>query len=136
MKFKPIDLGEGQVVNIRRAKVREIKSLVTSVSGIVQDVFDILDDSEGASEIQGQIPALVIKNIDFVVETVEKFTKDLTVEQIEDMDVLDLVTILKEMVGFYGIKGDFIKTIFQNYKINLPSKAPIATEEFVEPIPE
>lgn len=123
---------DNKEVEIRRVKVREVKTLVKELASRVKDVFDFMDNATEVEDMESTVTSLVIENIDYIGELVIRFTKDFTIEEFEDLDVIDLVELLKGILTYNGIKGDMIKSFFQNYTV--PVKEQVE-ESFTKPIP-
>ncbi len=102
-------------IEVRRVKVKEVKILVKELAGKVKDVFNFMDNASKVEDMEATVTSLVIENIDYMGDLVTRFTKDFTVEEFEDLDVIDLVELLKEILAYNGIKGELIKSFFQNY---------------------
>lgn len=102
-------------IEIRRVKVKEVKTLVRELASKVKDVFDFMDNASEVKDMEKTITSLIVDNIDYIGELVTRFTKDFTTEDFEDLDVVDLVELLKEILTYNGIKGEMIKSFFQNY---------------------
>ena len=102
-------------IEVRRVKVKEVKILVKELAGKVKDVFNFMDNASKVEDMEATVTSLVIENIDYMGDLVTRFTKDFTVEELEDLDLIDLVEVLKEILAYNGIKPELIKSFFQNY---------------------
>lgn len=102
-------------IEIRRVKVKEVKTLVKELTGKVKEVFSFMDNAKDIKNLEETVTTLVIENIDYLGDLVTRFTKNFTIEDFEDLDVVDLIELLKEILSYNGIKGALIKSFFQNY---------------------
>ena len=102
-------------IEVRRVKVKEVKILVKELAIKVKDVFNFMDNASKVEDMEVTVTSFIIENIDYIGDLVTRFTKDFTVEEFEDLDVIDLVELLKEILAYNGIKGELIKSFVQNY---------------------
>lgn len=132
-KVKKITLEDLSLeVEVRRAKVREVKGLVTELANRASEILNLVETTK-TEELGSSIQALIIDNIDYVISLVERYS-NLSTEQIEDLDVLELVIVLKGMVNHNGISEGFLQNFFQAYKGNV-AQAQTQKASFSEPIP-
>lgn len=121
MAKKIFKIGELDIT-IRRAKVKEIKQLVLDIKEQVDNIF-------GENQIVKPIETVIMDNYSFFESKVIQFT-DLSAEQIDDMDLLDLVDVLKTMLEYNGLHMGKLKDFFDEFiKPLLAVKAPISEQE-------
>lgn len=120
------------VIELKRAKVKQIKSIVKDVS-----------DSIGSGVKLFKTPI----NDDEIVEVVSKFAleqwgtfekhilslTDTDSEKFDELDIVEAGELIKSLVEYNGVKGTLIKSFFQNLKLVQEEK--IQTN-FIQDIPK
>jgi transcriptional regulator of met regulon len=96
-----IDDVETDVV-IRRAKKKDVKEITLAIASKVDEVV-----KELATSIN--IEKLVSDNLDFICEQVIIPFTNLTAEQMDNMDIVDIVALVKDLLDYNSV--DFEKII-------------------------
>lgn len=134
MKTKDIKL-DGIEIKIRRAKVKEIKSLIKEMTTkVIEVVSFIYDKPMSDNEFIESIPNFIIENIEFFEKYILDFTMDFTQDDLDNLEFLDAIEIVREILSFNGVSEDFIKSFFYNLKKT--NQAIEIKNEFIQEIPK
>lgn len=134
IKTKTIELNDANI-EIRRAKTREIKDLIkdmaTKVTGVANFIYN---NSATNEEMIESVPKFIVENIEFIEEYILKFTVNFTQDDLDDLEFLNLIELLKEILSHNGVNGGFIKSFFQNL-MKVGQSATETKNEFIQDIP-
>ncbi len=134
MKTKDVKL-DGIEIKIRRAKVKEIKSLINEMTTkVIEVVSFIYDRPMSDNEFIESIPNFIIENIEFFEKYILDFTMDFTQDDLDNLEFLDAIEIVREILSFNGVSEDFIKSFFYNLKKT--NQAIEIKNEFIQEIPK
>ncbi|CAK7055746.1 hypothetical protein [Tissierella sp.] len=134
MKTKDVKL-DGIEIKIRRAKVKEIKSLIKEMTTkVIEVVSFIYDRPMSDNEFIESIPNFIIENIEFFEKYILDFTVDFTQDDLDNLEFLDAIEIVREILSFNGVSEDFIKSFFYNLKKT--NQAIEIKNEFIQEIPK
>lgn len=85
--------------NIRRVKKKEAKNLVVKLAQKADEIVKLLD----SKDIVSLLPNIVSENFDFISQDfIEPFV-ELKPEQIDDMDMVDIFSLVKELLSYNNI---------------------------------
>lgn len=134
MKTKDIKL-DGIEIKIRRAKVKEIKSLIKEMATKITEVVSfIYNKPMSDNEFLESIPKFIIENIEFFEEYILKFTLDFTQDDLDNLEFLDSIELIKAIFSYNGVSGEFIKSFFYNLKV-VSQSTEGTKNEFIQEIP-
>ena len=113
--MKVINLGNRDV-KIRRAKLREVKEIIKDTATKVTEVADLFYNKKiSDDEFLNSIPGFIIDNIEFFEEYLINFS-NLSQDELEDLDFLCVVELIKELIVYNGVSENFLKSFFHNFK--------------------
>lgn len=122
-------------VKIRRAKVKEVKNLIKDMTTKITEVVSfIYNKPMSDNEFLESIPKFIIENIEFFEEYILKFTVDFTQDDLDNLEFLDSIELVKEIFSYNGVSGGFIKVFFQSLKkVNQEVEM---KDDFIQEIPK
>lgn len=122
-------------IKIRRAKVKEIKELIKDMATKVTEVANfIYNKPVEDNEFMESIPGFIVENIEFFEGYILKFTVDFTQENLDNLEFLDSIELVKEIFTYNGVSEGFIKGFFHNLK---KVNQEVGTKnEFIQEIPK
>jgi len=124
---------DNREVKIRRVKLREVKEIIKDTATKVTEVADLFYNKKMADdEFLDGIPGFIIDNIEFFEGYLIKFT-DLSQDELEDLEFLSVVELIKELIVYNGVSENFLKSFFHNFK---EAKETVKTQTLVKEIPQ
>lgn len=124
---------QGKQITIRGVKLKEIKEFSGMVGDKIEALFQVLDSDDLFAGLQQYF----VDNLDSIAKIIEQFT-DLSSDQIDDMEIVELTELVRELMKINGISVektlDFFTKVLRviHSQPDEPEK-PIA---FAEPIPD
>lgn len=113
--MKNIDLGDREV-KIRRIKLKEMKDIIKNMATKVTEVANFFYNKKMTDEeLLENIPSFIIENMEFFEGYLIQFS-DLDQEGLDDLEILSVIRLIKELVIYNGISEDFLKSFFYNFK--------------------
>jgi len=101
-----INVDDAQLeITIRRVKKREFKEIVRAFAGKGDELAELLSQPN----FLRLIPKAIEDNIDFVCETLITPYATVTNEQLDEMDMVDVVNLLKELLAYNNLDIEKIK---------------------------
>jgi hypothetical protein len=123
-------------ITIRSLKFKELKSMVSVVGEKIDEVITFFDKKSDDNFIN-VLPTFIVENMDFIAGYILKFS-DIKKDEIEDMDVLDIVEVTKELLKINGVDMEKVKVFFQQLtKTNLGVQVQNMNNQnqFIEAVP-
>lgn len=130
---KTIKINDKEIV-IRRAKFKEIKTMVSAIKDKGNDILEFLNNSSSDNELFKKLPDFIIKNIEEVENIIIDFTDIKNSDEVGDMDIIDIVELIKELLDYNGISKDKIQGFFQMFQ-SPQVAAQIPERNFMKQIP-
>lgn len=113
--MKNIDLGNKEV-KIRRIKLKEMKNIIKDMATKVTEVANFFYNKKMTDEeLLESIPSFIIENMEFFEGYLIQFS-NLDKESLDDLEVLSVIKLIKELIVYNGISEDFLKSFFYNFK--------------------
>lgn len=113
--MKNIDLGNKEV-KIRRIKLKEMKNIIKDMATKVTEVANFFYNKKMTDEeLLESIPSFIIENMEFFEGYLIQFS-NLDQEGLDDLEVLSVIKLIKELIVYNGISEDFLKSFFYNFK--------------------
>ena len=113
--MKNIDLGNKEV-KIRRIKLKEMKNIIKDMATKVTEVANFFYNKKMTDEeLLESIPSFIIENMEFFEGYLIQFS-NLDQESLDDLEVLSVIKLIKELIVYNGISEDFLKSFFYNFK--------------------
>ncbi len=113
--MKNIDL-DNKEVKIRRIKLKEMKSIIKDMATKVTEVANFFYNKKMTDEeLLESIPSFIIENMEFFEGYLIQFS-NLDQEGLDDLEVLSVIKLIKELIVYNGISEDFLKSFFYNFK--------------------
>lgn len=85
--------------NIRRVKKKEVKQLIVKLAQKADEIVKLLDNKD----IVSLLPNIMAANFDFISQDfIEPFV-ELKPEQIDEMDIVDIFNLAKELLNYNNI---------------------------------
>lgn len=124
---------ENTEVEIRRAKLKEVKSIIRDMATKVTEVANFFYKQKMTDdEFLESIPRFVVDNIEFFEKYLLQFS-DLKQEQLDDLEFLSVVKLVKELITYNGVSEDFLNSFFHSFKA---SKLQVENQDLVRNIPQ
>lgn len=131
--MKEVKLKE-KSIKIRRAKVKEIKILVKDLTTKIFEVVNFFFHTEMTDqELLDKLPSFIIENIEFFEQYILQFTVDFTQEELDDLEFLELIDLIKEIIVYNGISEKTLENFFQAYRTAQQTQD---QTNFIEEIPK
>ena len=122
-------------VNIRRAKVKEVKGIIKDTATKVTEVADFIYNKPiEDDEFMESIPKFILDNIEFFEGYILRFTVGFSHEDFDNLEFLDAIQLIREILYYNGISEGFIKSFFHNFK--KVSQEVQTSNEFIQEIPK
>ena len=113
--MKNIDL-RNKEVKIRRIKLKEMKNIIKDMATKVTEVANFFYNKKMTDEeLLESIPSFIIENMEFFEGYLIQFS-NLDKESLDDLEVLSVIRLIKELIIYNGISEDFLKSFFYNFK--------------------
>jgi len=113
--MKNIDL-DNKEVKIRRIKLKEMKDIIKNMATKVTEVANFFYNKKMTDEeLLENIPSFIIENMEFFEGYLIQFS-NLDQEGLDDLEVLSVIRLIKELIIYNGISEDFLKSFFYNFK--------------------
>lgn len=130
--MKNIKLGNREV-QIRRVKLKEMKSIIKDLATKVTEVANFFYNKKMTDEeLLESIPSLIIENMEFFEGYLLQFS-NLDQEQLDDLELLSVIKLTRELIIYNGISEDFLQSFFYNYK---EARKMVEEQSLVTEIPE
>lgn len=124
---------ENREVEIRRAKLKEVKGIIKDMATKVTEVANFFYNQKITDEdFLEIIPKFVVDNIEFFEGYLLQFS-NLSQEQLDDLEFLSVIKLVKELISYNGISEDFLKSFLYNFKA---AKIEVENQDLVKEIPE
>jgi len=94
---------------MRRCKKREFKALIKTFAEKGDDIVNLIAEDNFLQKI----PAVVEENIDFICNTLIIPFVDVTADQLNEMDMVDIVELVKEILEYNKIDIEKIKNFLK-----------------------
>jgi len=94
---------------MRRVKKREFKSLIMSLSGKGDEFAKLIAEPN----FLHRIPGLVEENIDYVCETLIMPFVNVSADQLDEMDMVDIINLFKELMTYNNLDIEKIKNFLR-----------------------
>lgn len=124
---------ENTEVEIRRAKLKEVKSIIRDMATKVTEVANFFYKQKMTDdEFLESIPRFVVDNIEFFEKYLLQFS-NLKQEQLDDLEFLSVVKLVKELITYNGVSEDFLNSFFHSFKA---AKLQVENQDLVRNIPQ
>lgn len=130
---KTVTIGERNI-EIRRLKVREVKTFLVGCHDKIDEIFAIVD----GNNIAGDGLGFIVANFDWLVGFISQLT-NLSLEEAEDLDVMEIAELIMALLKYHGLEMEKAKDFFtKNWlALNQPEKPMAETGMmFQEDIPQ
>ncbi|WP_129596033.1 hypothetical protein [Anaerophilus nitritogenes] len=122
---------------IRSLKLKELKSMVSTIGEKIDEVFNFFDKKNTNEDFMANLPVFITENIDFIAGYILQFT-DIKEDEIDEMDVLEIVEITKEILKINGVETEKVKDFFQQF-LQISQGNPVnnlkTEQQFIETVP-
>ena len=124
---------DNREVQIRRVKLKEMKSIIKDLATKVTEVANFFYNRKMTdTELLDSIPDFIIENMEFFEGYLIQFS-NLNQEELDDLEVLSVIKLIKELINHNGISEDFIKNFF--YNLN-QAKRVVENQDLVKEVPQ
>lgn len=124
---------ENTEVEIRRAKLKEVKSIIRDMATKVTEVANFFYKQKMTDDdFLESIPRFVVDNIEFFEKYLLQFS-NLKQEQLDDLEFLSVVKLVKELITYNGVSEDFLNSFFHSFKA---AKLQVENQDLVRNIPQ
>lgn len=99
----------GKENNIRKVKVREVKTIVSTIGNKITEVLTFMQKENFLSELDG----FIVSNFEEFQNIILPFLDNATLEDLDEMDMEDFVTLMFKIMELNGLKKEKVIAFFQ-----------------------